>query len=40
MTRINKKTYHARYAATYFTILHFSYEMDLTADRMPEMGQV
>jgi hypothetical protein len=36
MTRINSKTYHARYAATYFTILHFSYEMDLSADRMPE----
>lgn len=33
ITRIDTKTYHARYAATFWSIFHFGYEMDLTAER-------
>jgi len=31
ITRIDPRTYHARYAATYGGIFHFGYEMDLIA---------
>ena len=36
ITRTDDKTFHARYAATYASILHFNYEMDLTAEREGE----
>src|SRR5258708_6425094 len=36
ITRGEKNTYHARYAATYGGIFHFNYEMDLTAEKQME----
>ena len=33
ITQTNEHLYHARYAATYGGMLHFNYEMDLTADQ-------
>ena len=36
ITRLDDTTYHARYAATFWGIFHFSYEMDLTAKQLPD----
>lgn len=38
ITRTGDTTYHARFAATYWKLFHFGYEMDLTAD--PHLDQL
>jgi hypothetical protein len=38
ITRSGENAYHARFAATYWKIFHFGYEMDLAAD--PHLDQV
>ncbi|HWE97390.1 MAG TPA: hypothetical protein VG269_25755 [Tepidisphaeraceae bacterium] len=36
ITRTGDDTYHARYAATYWSIFHFGYDMDLTAQQQAD----